>query len=157
MKTNIFTTAFAAILGLAIIGMPVTAHAQSTTNSPAATPADTSTTAKVKEKKKSGKTNYEGSITAIDASSLTVASTKKTLTLAIAPGDQVRVQGGQEVHARQGQRLRGRRQGHRLLHDGCDGRPDGRLGPQARSRYQITFNPQRKKPPVARSAAFFVR
>ncbi len=84
MKFN-FLKALVAIVGLAIIGAPVTVKAQSTTNNPAATPPDTSTTAKVKEKKHSDKTPYTGSITAIDASSLTVAMTTKTLTLAIAP------------------------------------------------------------------------
>ena len=83
---NLLITALVAIVGFAFIGAPVTAQAQTATNATA--PAAASTAPKVKEKgekKKSDKTPYSGSITAIDASSLTVASTKKTLTLAIAP------------------------------------------------------------------------
>ena len=87
MKIKFLTPALVAILGLALAGVPVTVQAQTSTNAaPAAAPADTSVAPKVKEKKKkSDKTEYSGSITAIDASSITVASTKKTLTLALAP------------------------------------------------------------------------
>ncbi len=83
---NLLITALVAIVGFAFAGAPVTAQAQTATN--ATTPAAPSTAPKVKEKgdkKKSDKTPYTGSITAIDATSITVASTKKTLTLAIAP------------------------------------------------------------------------
>jgi len=80
MKTTFLTTALAAFLGLALAGAPITAKAQ-TTNTPAATAPE----ATPKKHKHKDSTSYEGSITAISATSLTVASTKKTLTLAIAP------------------------------------------------------------------------
>jgi hypothetical protein len=88
MKMNLLTSALVAILGLALAGVPVTAQAQTpTTAAPAAAPADTSTAPKVKEKKakadKTGKIQYSGSVTAISATSLTVATTKEALTLAI--------------------------------------------------------------------------
>jgi hypothetical protein len=77
MKITLLTPALVAILGLALAGAPVTAQAQTSTNSPVATaPAKATKPAKI---------NYTGSITAIDAASVTVASTKKTLTLAITP------------------------------------------------------------------------
>src|ERR1700683_3487965 len=78
MKNTLLTSAVVAIVGLALVGAPVTAQAQT----PATTPASTSTPS---SKKKSADTPYKGSITAIDASSVTVASTSKTLTLAITP------------------------------------------------------------------------
>lgn len=76
MKITFLTPALVAIVGLALVGAPVTAQAQTSTNAPAAT------SAKVK---KAAKIEYKGTITAIDATSVTVASTKKTLVLAIAP------------------------------------------------------------------------
>ncbi len=82
MKINFLTPALVAIVGFAFVSVPVTA--QTTNTAAAIAPADTSTAPKVKEKKKSDKTPYSGSITAIDATSITVAG-KKTLTLAIAP------------------------------------------------------------------------
>lgn len=84
MKISLLTPALAAILGLALAGAPVTTQAQTSTNSTAATaptPAATPAPATVKVKKN----RYKGSITAIDAASVTVANTKKTLTLAITP------------------------------------------------------------------------
>jgi hypothetical protein len=74
MKNTLLTSALVAILGLAFVGAPLTASAQST-NAPAATPT---------KAKKAAKTPYKGSITAIDASSVTVASKEKTLTLTLA-------------------------------------------------------------------------
>jgi len=76
MKITLLTPALVAILGLALAGVPVTAQAQ-TTNAP-------STAAPAKEKK-TKPTEYKGSITAIDATSVTVANKEKTLTLAITP------------------------------------------------------------------------
>jgi hypothetical protein len=81
MKITLLTPALVAILGLALAGAPVTAQAQTSTNSVAAT-------APVKVKAKTTKPadiTYKGSITAIDATSVTVANTDKTLTLAITP------------------------------------------------------------------------
>jgi hypothetical protein len=75
MKITFLTPALVAILGLALASVPVTAQAQTSTNAAPSAPA------KVKSTKP---TEYRGSITAIDASSVTVASSKKTLTLAIA-------------------------------------------------------------------------
>ncbi len=43
--------------------------------------------------KKAAKTPYKGSISAIDASSVTVASTEKTLTLAITPSTKFGIKG----------------------------------------------------------------
>ena len=87
---NILLPALVAIVGLAFVGAPVTAQAQTTTApttaptpAPAANAAAPSDAPKVKEKKKSDKTSYSGSITAISATSLTVATTKDSLTLAI--------------------------------------------------------------------------
>ena len=82
MKISLFTPALVAILGLALAGAPVTAQAQSTNTATSAAAAPTKAPV---TKKKAMKTPYTGSITAIDASSVTVASTKKTLTLAITP------------------------------------------------------------------------
>jgi len=84
MKITLLTPALVAILGLALAGAPVTAQAQTSTNSAAAS-APAKTTTKTATAKKIVKTPYTGSITALDASSVTVASTKKTLVLAIAP------------------------------------------------------------------------
>jgi len=75
MKNTLITSALVAIVGLAFVGAPVTAQAQ-TTNA-------TSSTAPAPAKAK--KTPYKGTITAIDASSVTIASKEKTLTLAITP------------------------------------------------------------------------
>ena len=76
MKITLLTPALVAILGLALAGAPVTAQAQTSTNSTA----DTAPAPKAAKKP-----HFMGSITAIDASSVTVASAKKTLTLAITP------------------------------------------------------------------------
>jgi len=82
MKHTLITSAFVAILGLAFLSAPITAQAQTTTATSSTAPA----TAPAKPaKKKSDKIEYKGNITAIDASSVTVASKEKTLTLAIAP------------------------------------------------------------------------
>jgi riboflavin synthase alpha subunit len=78
MKNTIITTALVAIVGLAFVGASMTAQAQTSTNAPVAT-------APATKAKKAQKTQYKGSITAIDASSVTVASKEKTLTLAITP------------------------------------------------------------------------
>jgi hypothetical protein len=86
MKISLTSSALVAILGLALASVPVTAQAQTSTN--AATTATTAPTAATTTKpaaKKAAKTPYKGSITAIDASSVTVASTEKTLTLSITP------------------------------------------------------------------------
>jgi hypothetical protein len=82
MKITFLTPALVAILGLALAGVPVTAQAQTTTNAPAAAPAATPPS---KPAKKASSTPYGGTITAIDASSVTVTSTKKTLTLTFTP------------------------------------------------------------------------
>jgi hypothetical protein len=77
MKITFLTPALVAILGLALAGVPVTAQAQTSTNAAPATPAKVKTATKP--------TKYEGSITAIDATSVTIANTSKTITLAISP------------------------------------------------------------------------
>jgi len=76
MKNTLITSALVAIIGLAFVGASITAQAQTTTT-PAATAPTKST--------KAAKTPYKGNITAIDATSVTVASKEKTLTLAITP------------------------------------------------------------------------
>src|SRR5271156_5139527 len=83
MKITLLTPALVAILGLALAGAPVTAQAQTSTNSADTTaPVAPATPAPAKKMKP---TKYSGSITAIDAASVTIANTKKTLTLAITP------------------------------------------------------------------------
>jgi hypothetical protein len=82
MKISLLTPALVAILGLALAGVPITAQAQTSTNSAPATAAAASTPAKVT---KATKIRYTGSITAIDATSVTVANSTKSLTLAITP------------------------------------------------------------------------
>jgi hypothetical protein len=77
MKIPLLTPALVAILGLALAGAPVITQADTSTNSAP----DTSAPAPVKAKK----TPFKGSITAIDAASVTVVSKEKTLTLAITP------------------------------------------------------------------------
>ena len=96
MKINFLTPALVAIVGLAFVSVPVTA--QTTTTAPAAAPADTSTAPKVKEKKKGDKIQYTGTISAIDASSLTVTTAKETLTLAITPKTKFRLNEGKSKH-----------------------------------------------------------
>ena len=73
MKNTLLITALVAILGLAFTSTSVSAQS---TNAP---------TAAAPTKTKPAKTPYKGSITAITATSITVASKEKTLTLAIAP------------------------------------------------------------------------
>ena len=85
MKNTLITSALVAlvalvaIVGLAFVGAPVTAQAQTTNTTTATAPA------------KAKKTPYKGSITAIDATSVTVASKDKTLTLAITPKTQFKI------------------------------------------------------------------
>jgi hypothetical protein len=76
MKITLLIPALVALLALAATS--ITAQAQTSTNA-------VSTAAAPVKVKKTSKTPYSGSITAIDATSVTVASTKKTLTLAITP------------------------------------------------------------------------
>jgi hypothetical protein len=84
MKITFLTPALVAILGLALAGAPVSVQAQTTTNTPAAAAPATATAPKAAHMK-SDKTNYEGTITALDAGSVTVTTTKAPLVLAIAP------------------------------------------------------------------------
>ncbi len=72
MKNTLLISALVAILGLAFAGAPVSAQS---TNAAAAT---------APKKSKEAKTPYKGSITAITATSVTVANKTQTLTLAIA-------------------------------------------------------------------------
>jgi len=82
MKITLLTPALMAILGLALAGAPVTAQAQTSTNAvTTAAPAATPTPAPVKKTKP---TSYAGTLTALDASSVTVTGTKRTLILAVA-------------------------------------------------------------------------
>jgi len=70
MKLTLLTPALAAILGLALIGAPVTTQAQTPTPAPSAT-------AKVKP------TPYKGTLSAVNATSITVQGAKAPLTLAV--------------------------------------------------------------------------
>jgi hypothetical protein len=89
MKINIHTQALRAIIGLALISAPVTAQAQTPTPAPAASaPADAAT--------KPAKTPYEGSITAIDSTSVTVTTATGSLTLALTGKTKMAVD---QVHA----------------------------------------------------------
>src|SRR5271156_5805601 len=81
MKIPLLTPALAAILGLALAGAPVTAQAQTSTNSAATTAAPTTPAPATVPKP----TRFRGTITAIDATSVTVANKEKTRTLAITP------------------------------------------------------------------------
>jgi len=78
MKINILSSALAAILGFALIGAPVTAKAQATND--ASTP---SAPAAKTKKAKGDYTQYKGTISAIDASSVTVTTSKGDVKLAI--------------------------------------------------------------------------
>ena len=79
MKINILTPALWAILALTLACAPVTVQAQTSTNSPVASaPAPAGPTAT-----KPAKTPYEGTVTAIDKTSVTVATATGPLTLAI--------------------------------------------------------------------------
>jgi len=84
MKITAPTSALAAILGLALAGSSVALHAQTTTNSPAAT-APAPATAPAKPKSTVKPTEYDGTLTAIDPSgkSITVTGTKRTLVMAV--------------------------------------------------------------------------
>lgn len=92
MKINIPTPALKAILGLALISAPVTAPAQT----PAAAPAPAAS-APAPAAAKPAKTAYEGSITAIDKTSVTVATATGSLTLAITGTTKIAVN---QVHAK---------------------------------------------------------
>ncbi len=79
MKITLPITALAAILGLALAGIPV--HAQTTATAPAAAPTATPTKAASAKK-----TPYSGTLSAVDASSITITDkTAAAKTLAIAP------------------------------------------------------------------------
>ncbi len=93
MKRTLLTSAFAAILGLALAGAPLTVQAQTTpaapvtTAAPATTPAPATSSAKPAKVKKADAKEYKGSLTAVDPATETVTiqvSKKKTLTLAVA-------------------------------------------------------------------------
>jgi hypothetical protein len=78
MKITFLTPALVAVLGFALAGAPVTVKAQTSTNATApAAPSTTST------KTKSAFTPYKGTISAIDATSVTVTTKKGDLKLAI--------------------------------------------------------------------------
>ena len=81
MKIPLLTPALAAILGFALAGAPVTAQAQTSTNSAATTAAPTTPAPATVTKP----TRFRGTITAIDATSVTVANKEKIRTLAITP------------------------------------------------------------------------
>jgi hypothetical protein len=87
MKINLLTPALVAVLGFALASVPVTVHAQTnSTVAPEASAPDAaapSTAPKVKEKKKSDKMAYEGTLSAIDATSATVTTKKGELKLMI--------------------------------------------------------------------------
>jgi hypothetical protein len=77
MKNTFIVSALAAVLGLALAGAPVTLHAQ-TTNAASATPAPSSS------KTKSDYVKYAGTITAMDAKSMTISTSDgKSMTLMI--------------------------------------------------------------------------
>ena len=77
MKNTLLISALVAILGFAFAGAPLSAQTTATTTTASTAPAK-------KAKAKSDKTPYKGDITAIDATSVTVANKSTTLTLAIA-------------------------------------------------------------------------
>src|ERR1700728_1425839 len=73
MKNSLSITAFAAILGLALVGTAVSVQAQTATTASAATTA-ASTAAPAAAKK----TRYSGTLSAVDATANTVTITDKT-------------------------------------------------------------------------------
>ena len=82
MKNTFAVTALAAVLGLALAGVPVTLKAQSTNAAPApATAPATSTTAKASKKTKY--TQYSGTLKTLDAASAVVTTKSGDITLAI--------------------------------------------------------------------------
>ena len=86
MKNTFIASAFAAVLGLALAGAPVTVKAQtSTTAAPATAPATatTGTSTAVKASKKSKYTAYAGTLKSLDASSAVVTTSSGDVTLAI--------------------------------------------------------------------------
>ena len=78
MKLTFITPALVAVLGFALASAPVTVKAQTTSTAPAAAPAPSKPA-----KEKSDLTPYKGTISAIDASSVTVTTKKGDLKLAI--------------------------------------------------------------------------
>ena len=79
MKLILSTSALAAVLGCALACAPVTASAQTNTSvSPSPAPAMDSG---MKEKKKADYTEYKGTVTAMDATSLTVKNSKGEMKL----------------------------------------------------------------------------
>jgi frataxin-like iron-binding protein CyaY len=73
MKNTFITSALVAVLGLALASVPVTLQAQST-NAPAST---------TSSKTKSDYVQYSGTITAMDAKSMTISTSKGSLTLMV--------------------------------------------------------------------------
>jgi hypothetical protein len=88
MKITLIIPALAATLALAIVSTPITAQAQTAATTPTDAPATSPAPAKAP---KAVKTAYKGSITAIDATSVTVAAKDGTLTLAIAATTKIQV------------------------------------------------------------------
>ncbi len=84
MKINLITPALLALLGLALASAPAQAQTTptATTSTTAIAPAASPAPAKAP---KSAKIPYKGSITALDATSVTVTTTQKTLLLEITP------------------------------------------------------------------------
>ena len=159
MKIILLTPALVAILGLALAGAPVTAQAQTSTNSAAA-----SAPAKTKAPKPA-KTRFSGSITAIDATSVTVASTKKTLTLAIAPTTTFQKDGKTATAAdfAVGDKVTGSYTTDATgattaasLHKGRKPRPPRPQNPLRLLPPNNQLPQPKKKPPIAGSAAFLL-
>jgi len=85
MKLSIITPALVAVLGFALASAPATVQAQTSTApaaAPAPAPAATPAPA-VAPKTKSAYTTYKGTISAIDATSVTVTTAKGDIKLAI--------------------------------------------------------------------------
>jgi hypothetical protein len=87
MKNTFIVSALAAVLGLALAGVPVSVKAQSTNAAPAAAattaPASTPSAAATSTKKKSKYTQYAGTIKSLSASSAVVTTKKGDITLAV--------------------------------------------------------------------------
>jgi hypothetical protein len=83
MKLSIITPALVAVLGFALASAPATVQAQ-TTNAAGATPAPAAAPAPaVATKTKTAYTPYKGTISAIDATSVTVTTAKGDVKLVI--------------------------------------------------------------------------
>jgi hypothetical protein len=90
MKMTPLTSAFVAALGIALASAPVTVSAQTSTAAPAATTAPAATPAP-SSKEKHDYVKYEGTIMAMDATSVTIQTSSGTMTLMVNESTKIQV------------------------------------------------------------------